>query len=201
MHLVCWGSGRRAKRFVMCSGGEQIANLCRDEPYFIVGSTTSEQGARNLHYTPGQLRDTVGLSKEAFRHWKRVVPAFANGRGHAPSFSTGDVLASAVLRRLTDTAGVRIGHLSEITPAIFRVCNEASWEVLRQKNLIIDLHERSCVVVDDPALPTGELVVVCALAPLIKALQFDLLNSTVSSHPKPRVSNSNGEHVRKRGGR
>jgi hypothetical protein len=143
----------------------------------------------------------VGLSKEAFRHWKRVVPAFANGRGHAPSFSPGDVLASAVLRRLTDTAGVRIGHLAEIAPAIFQMCNASSWEVLLQKSLVIDLYGRSCVAVNDPALSVGELVVVCALAPLIKALQFDLLNSEVSSHPKARPSNSNSERVRKRGGR
>lgn len=131
-----------------------------------------------MYYTPSQLRDTIGLSKEAFRHWKRVVPGFANGRGHAPSFSPGDVLASAVLRRLTDNAGVRIGHLSEIAPAIFQVCNASSWEALQQKSLIIDLQERTCISIEGLALPAGELVVVCALAPVIKALQFDLLNST-----------------------
>ncbi len=123
-----------------------------------------------MYYTPGQLRDTVGLSKEAFRHWKRVVPAFASGRGHAPSFSSGDVLASAILMRLTDTVGVRIGHLSEVAPAIFQVCNASSWEALQSKSLVIDLQERLCVAVNGPALPIGNEVVVCALAPLIKAL-------------------------------
>ena len=154
-----------------------------------------------MYYTPGQLRDTVGLSKEAFRHWKRVVPGFANGRGHAPSFSPGDVLASAVLRRLTDNAGVRIGHLSEIAPAIFQICNTSSWEALQQKSLIIDLQERTCVSTNDSALPAGELVVVCALAPLIKALQFDLLNSTAPVRPKATALHTRSGRVRKRSAR
>lgn len=143
----------------------------------------------------------MGLSKEAFRHWKRVVPALANGRRHAPSFSTGDVLASAVLRQLTDTAGVRIGHLSEIAPAIFDVCNASSWEVLQDQHLVIDLHKHSCVAAHDMALPVGGLVVVCALAPLVKALQFDLLNSTLVRHPTVRSSDSNGDRIRERGRR
>lgn len=151
-----------------------------------------------MYYTPGQLRDTVGLSKEAFRHWKRVVPGFANGRGHSPSFSPGDVLASAVLRRLTDNAGVRIGHLSQIAPAIFKICNTSSWQTLQQKSLIIDLNKRTCVSTNDPALPAGELVVVCALAPLIKALQFDFLNSTASVPQKATPLHTRSGRVRKR---
>lgn len=151
-----------------------------------------------MHYTPGQLRDTVGLSKEAFRHWKRVVPAFAHGRGHAPSFSPGDVLASAVLRRLTDTAGVRIGHLSEIAPSIFQVCNASNWEALQNKSLIIDLQKRTCVAVKNLTFPVGELVVVCVLSPLIDSLQFDLLNSPAPTGAVVTPAHSNSKQVRRR---
>ncbi len=154
-----------------------------------------------MYYTPGQLRGTVGLSKEAFRHWKRVVPAFANGRGHAPSFSSGDVLASAILRQLTDIIGVRIGHLSEIAPAIFQVCNASSWDALQNKSLVINLQEHSCVAVDDHSVPVGELVVVCALAPLVKTLHFDLLNSNAQSRSKALPPVAVGERIRKRGAR
>jgi hypothetical protein len=152
-----------------------------------------------VFYTPGQLRDSVGLSKEAFRHWKRIVPAFANGRGHAPSFSPGDILASAVLRRLTDAGGVRIGHLSNIAPAIFEVCNASSWDVLQRKCLVIDLQEGTCIAANDSTLPTGDLVIVCALAPLIKAVRFDLVNGAVSPPGGPLEHQSNDGHLRKQG--
>lgn len=154
-----------------------------------------------MYFTPGQLRNTVGLSKEAFRHWKRVVPAFANGKRHGPSFSPGDVLASAVLRRLTDTVGVRIGHLSEIAPAIFQVCNVSNWEVLRNKSLVIDLQARSCVAVNDSSFPAGEIVVVCVLAPLIEALQLDVLDSSGENPSKPIPAFSSGDRIREQGRR
>lgn len=150
-----------------------------------------------MHYTPGQLRETVGLSKEAFRHWKRVVPAFTNGRGHAPSFSSGDILATAVLLQLTDIIGVRIGHLSEIAPAIFHVCNASSWDALKNKSLVINLQERSCVAVDDQSIPGGELIVVCALAPLVRMLHFGLLNSNAQSRPNAPYPVAVGNRVRK----
>jgi hypothetical protein len=157
-------------------------------------------GRGNMHYTPGQLRDTVGLSKEAFRHWKRVVPAFANGRGHAPSFSSGDVLASSVLRRLTDTVGVRIGHLSKVAPTIFEICNASTLDELKGRSLVIYLEKRSCVLVNDPILSAGELFVVCALTPLIETLEFDLLNSPVANDAKGERTARKGDHVQKVGG-
>ena len=49
--------------------------------------------------------------------------------------------------------------------------------MLQQKSIVIDLQERTCVSANNPSLPTGELIVVCALAPLIKTLQLELLNS------------------------
>jgi hypothetical protein len=154
-----------------------------------------------MFFTPGQLRGSVGLSKEAFRHWKRVVPGFANGRRHAPSFSPGDVLASAVLRRLTDAAGVRIGHLSDIAPAIFKVCNVSSWELLQHKFLVIDLQAGTCVAASDSSRPVGDLLVVCALAPLVKALRFNLLDSGVPSAGTPFDIKSTERSVRKQGQR
>jgi hypothetical protein len=158
---------------------------------------------RHLYYTPGQLRHSVGLSKEAFRHWKRVVPAFSNGRGHSPSFSAGDVLASAVLRRLTEEVGVRIGHLSEIASSIFQLCNESAWDVLENRWLAIELSKRTCIVVDDPRpVVTGELVLVCALSPVIKTLRRDLLNSKVLAKVRvPAQPSRLGIRVRRGSGR
>lgn len=142
-----------------------------------------------MFYTPGQLRDSVGLSKEAFRHWKRVLPAFASGRGHAPSFSPGDVLASAVLRRVTEIAGVRISHLSQIAPAIFVICNRSGWEVLQDQLLVINLSEQTCFTVTDPSpIPEGELVLVCALAPIIQTLKHGFL--TTRSEPRLRIADA-----------
>ncbi len=39
-----------------------------------------------MRYTPDQLREAVGLSREAFQHWKQVLPGFACGSSYGPRF-------------------------------------------------------------------------------------------------------------------
>lgn len=139
-----------------------------------------------MHYTPGQLRETVGLSKETFRHWKRVVPAFSGRRGHAPVFSPGDLLASAILRQLTETCGVRIGHLGDLAASIFDICNHTSWESLSDRILFIDLEARECALVKRPAdIPVKSTVMMCPLKPALATLQHDLLSSQRSARRHP----------------
>ena len=139
-----------------------------------------------MHYTPGQLRHTVGLSKEAFRHWKRVLPAFSGGRGHSPSFSPGDVLASVILRRLTESCGVRIGHLTDVASKIFDICNRTPWDLLADRVLVLDLSECECLILGrSDRIPLNNAVVVCPLGPVVTELQDDLLRSSRSSVRKP----------------
>ena len=131
-----------------------------------------------MYYTPSQLRTTVGLSKEAFRHWKRVLPTFSAGRGHAPTFSAGDVLASAILRRLTESCGARIGHLTIVATRIFDICNQISWDVLADRILILDLSEHNCTILATAdRIPLNNTVVVCPLGPVVRILQDSLLQS------------------------
>ena len=134
-----------------------------------------------MQYTPGQLRHAVGLSKEAFRHWKRILPVFSGRKEHAPRFSPGDVLAWAVLRRLTESCGVRIGHLREVSSKIFDICNHTSWDLLADRVLILDLPDHECLTVaKSDRVPTNNAVVVCPLGPVIAKLQDDFLRSSRS---------------------
>ena len=140
-----------------------------------------------MRYTPGQLQEAVGLSKEAFRHWKRVLPGFARGKSHGPSFSPGDVLASIVLQRLTRGCGVRIGELKTVASTIFDVCNETSWNVLADKTLIVDLARRDCSMFPktDP-MPGDSAVLVCPMEPIIGKLRDHLVRSAPIATEKAR---------------
>ena len=44
-----------------------------------------------VRYTPGQLRDAVGISQETYRHWKKALPPLRGGAGHGPRFSVGEL--------------------------------------------------------------------------------------------------------------
>ena len=138
-----------------------------------------------MRYTPGQLRDAVGLSKEMFRHWKRVLPGFPRGNSHSPSFSPGDALAFAVLRRLTDGCGIRVGQLQSVSRSLFDVCNETPWELLAKRILVVNLATQECAAVPRSGRIIGDsAVVVCPIAPVIAMLRDDLaLSSSTAGVP------------------
>lgn len=134
-----------------------------------------------MQYTPSQLREAVGLSKETFRYWKRILPVLSTCWGHAPSFSPGDLLASAIIRQLTETHGIRISHLTVVAPQVFNICNQVSWEVLANSILVLDLSENACLIVKKSHdIPIHNTVIVYPLRPLIAMLRNNLLQSSQS---------------------
>jgi hypothetical protein len=152
-----------------------------DFPTLIMGFTTCKGWDTDLPFTPGQLRNTVGLSVETFRHWKRVLPPFIDRRGRAPRFSIGDLLAASILRRLTDQCRVRVGHLTEISKEIVNLCNSISWAALENRSLIVDLINGACRIAKDQRdIETADLAVLCSLNPIMAELRDALLRSQKS---------------------
>jgi hypothetical protein len=136
-----------------------------------------------VQFTPGQLRDTIGLSVETYRHWKRVLPPFVDRKGYAPCFSIGDLLAASILRRLTDSCGVRVGRLTEISTEIIRFCNTTSWARLEGRALVIDLLNGTCRIARDPLdTRNGDIATLCPLGPIMAELRDALLRSQPSAN-------------------
>lgn len=139
-----------------------------------------------MQFTPSQLRDTVGLSIETFRHWKRVLPPFVDRKGQSPCFTVGDLLAAAILHRLTDKYGIRVGHLTDISRKIAGLCNTTPWAGLENKLLIIDLLEGECrIEKDQTVVRAADVVIFCPLTPIMSELQDALLRS----HPPSNQDN------------
>ena len=131
-----------------------------------------------MRFTLGQLRETVGLSKEALRHWKRVLPGFPHGQSHAPSFSAGDVLAFAVLRCLTQSCGVQVGKLRAVSKSVFIVCNDTPWQELARRVIVVDLTKQECATTPLAGPELGDsAVLVCPMAPVIAMLREALFGT------------------------
>ena len=97
-----------------------------------------------MQYSPGQLRKAVGLTTEAYRHWKTVLPSLSSFNGHSAKFLMGDILAIALLKRLTDICSIKIGNLSGISEALFDLCHSVSLDELEPLILLIDLKNNTC---------------------------------------------------------
>ncbi len=136
----------------------------------VLGFTPHLTGIGPVQFSQNQLRDTLGISVETFRHWKRVLPPFAQRKRYTSRFSTGDLLAAGVLCRLTNQCGIRVGLLPEISQAAVEICNGSSWTALEGKALVVDVQQRTCHIAEDSREPT-DVVIVCPLNPIIAAVR------------------------------
>lgn len=129
-----------------------------------------------MQLTPGQLRNTVRLSKETFRHWKRVLPVIKGRRGRSTAFSAGDAAALSILRVLANDWGIPIGRLVDVSTEIFRVCNGTPWVALERSTLQIDVPKRRCRLSKRP-LEADETVLQCPLGPILRHLREEFLRT------------------------
>lgn len=138
-----------------------------------------------VHFTPGQLRSTIGISAETYRHWRRVLPAFVERRGYTPCFSTGDLLAAGILKRLTDECGIRVGFLGPISTEIVRLCNGSPWAALENGFLIVDLPAGQCRIAKSANAEKSAAAIVCALNPVLNQLRDALLKTHPTGNQIP----------------
>ena len=94
-----------------------------------------------MRYTQGQVRDLLGISIDTFRIWREAIPALHQHKGHAPTFTPGDIVALAALSDLIHVFGVRVGSLSSQFNEMFLTCRGMSWQSLRDCVLTVHSHE------------------------------------------------------------
>jgi hypothetical protein len=127
-------------------------------------------------YAPGQLRTAVSIAPETYRHWKRALSPLRRGRGHSPCFSSGDLVAVALIRSLAVDMAVRVGALAPIAQPLFELCNLSPWPVLERSKLIVDLPEGQLQLRPELAEVTSDRpTITIPLRPVVARLREQLL--------------------------
>lgn len=133
-----------------------------------------------IRYTPAQLRDALGLSKETFRYWKKDLPALANGRDQRPRFGPSDLLATAIVKKLTDTAGLPVSRLAPTAVDLFAVCRTGAWPQLERMSVMILLETDEVRLIPSEAnIPISSVALVLPLRPIIMTLREHLHEAEV----------------------
>ncbi|MCH6256493.1 hypothetical protein MLD52_08035 [Puniceicoccaceae bacterium K14] len=131
-----------------------------------------------MKFTQGQLRQTVGISKETFRHWRTVIPALSREQGHSPCYLPKDILATSIIRKICIETGVPIRSLKGVSESIFILCDVESWVELEGQCLLIDVINDDCSLQREIDLSTSKDVqILCPLTPIISYLQESLSHS------------------------
>jgi hypothetical protein len=134
------------------------------------------EGALAIRYTPGQFRDTLGLTKETFRYWKRDLPALAAVTGHSPCFGPGELVATAVAKRAVDLGGASIGKLAPVASQLFALCEQRAWPQLERLSAVLFLNSGSVSFIErGNPFPGEEPAIVVPMEPVIRELRERLL--------------------------
>ena len=132
--------------------------------------------SRAIRYTSGQVRLAIGIPQQTYRHWKTVLSPLRRDGRRGPCFSTGDLLAVAVVHRVHAGYGIPARAIAGVGEELFKVCNSAQWLTLGDRRLVIDLENRRIELELANGTITGQApTLVVPLRPIVEELQSALL--------------------------
>lgn len=127
-------------------------------------------------FTAGQLRNAFQLSKQQWRSYRHALPPLGKDQGRKACFSTMDLLAVSVVRKISQNLSMPLSALTAVAEQLFELCASTSWLQLERSSLLVDLdHQRIVLVECDHAEPRLSIVIVISLAPLVAELREHLL--------------------------
>ncbi|EEW24412.1 hypothetical protein [Rhodobacter ferrooxidans] len=133
-----------------------------------------------MRYTQSQIRELLSISVDAFRTWREAIPALAAHKGHAPSFTPGEVVSMAIMAELIRDFGMRVGTVGDRFDQLFKECRGRSWLSLEDCVALIDADSFRLVdvsFVHRRSLDVSTLCVPCA--PIIARLRSTLTATEV----------------------
>lgn len=128
-----------------------------------------------MRYTQSQIRELLPVSVDAFRTWREAIPALAAHKGHAPTFTPGDVVAMSIVAELVRSFGIRIGTVGDRLDRLFRECRGQSWLSLESCVVLIDASEIRLVNAEaSRRLSPDTSMIIVPCAPIVARLQSAL---------------------------
>lgn len=139
-----------------------------------------------MKLTPGQFREMLDLTKDTYRHWKQALPPLTGRNGYRPCFTTGDLLAVAILKALVETGGFKVSALQPVAEELFRICNETPWASLERTSLVFEpANAHIEVVAETRSHRTDGLTVLLACRPILANIRTRLLTAQEQEMQSP----------------
>lgn len=135
-----------------------------------------------MRYTQSQIRELLSISVDAFRTWRNAIPALSAHKGHAPSFTPGDVVAMAIVADLVRDFGVRVGTVGDRFDQLFRECRGKSWVALESCVALFETDTIRLVDAGSPPRPSPNVATLCVpCAPIISRLRSALTATEIET--------------------
>lgn len=126
-----------------------------------------------MRYTPSEFRDALGITQETLRHWRKVIPVFANRRGYTPVFAVEDLILGGIIKRLRDSTGVSASHLANISMNIKQFCTVTSIDLMRKSTLVLDMDNSTCSFLNDESyIDQSGVKIIIPLLPILTEISL-----------------------------
>lgn len=123
-----------------------------------------------MRYLPAQAKETLNISEETFRHWRRALPPLKGRRGYGPCFTLAELLALKVVTALHGL-GIQVRHLTPHAQALFDACSQGAWFGLEDKAVAFDGSSVTLVLASEDRRASEKARVLVPLRPLIGELR------------------------------
>ena len=131
-------------------------------------------------YTPGQVMSALGLTKQQWRTFRKAIVCLNSGPGHAPCFSSGQLLATRAAQFIAEHLQAPLAVLSPMSTQLFNVCESAPWPQLERSKIAIDFGGNVVELLSVEQMPIrASIAVIVELRPLILELRGKLLEADV----------------------
>lgn len=129
-----------------------------------------------MKLTPAQFRDTLGISQETLRHWRKSLPAFQGRKGYAPTFTTSDLVVGAIIKLLRDQWGISVAVFAEQSVALSEALGQTPWQSFSARAVRLSLADKGCTLVPATSRQPADVpCLIIPLAPIVEHLTATLL--------------------------
>jgi hypothetical protein len=90
-----------------------------------------------IQYTQEQARAITGVSSQALRHWRKVIPYLAEKSGKAARFSFADLIGLSAIQQVIDRMGVSVGNVQAGIESLLRILATTRLSELQNAVLLI----------------------------------------------------------------
>jgi hypothetical protein len=136
-----------------------------------------------IQYTGEQARSFAGVSPEAWRHWRKVVPRLSAKSGKKARFSAGEMIALAVVSVAVSTLNVGIAGLAERWDELFDLCAQQRPSSLRSTFVIVTAEKVELVDADRLSRERPAIVIPCE--PIVDRLWTAAFSGVVEQAQAP----------------
>jgi hypothetical protein len=117
--------------------------------------------SNTIQYTGEQARNFAAVSPEAWRHWRKVVPRLSAKSGKKARFSSGELIALAVVSTAVSKLNVGIAGLADRWDELFGLCAQRRPSNLRSKFVMVTAEKVELVAADRLSRKVPAIIIAC----------------------------------------